>query len=73
VTELARRVWAWVGRKGLTEFCERDAQRGTHARVAKDVKAALAQLCERGLIRARPMSPTGGRPSSPRYDVRPAG
>jgi len=70
-TELAKRVWAWARRRSVREFSERDALRAVHADAAS-IKPALIKLCERGLIREhRDAQATGGRPASPRYEVRP--
>jgi hypothetical protein len=72
-TELAKRVWAWARRRSVREFSERDALRAVHADSAS-IKPALIKLCERGLIRElrdRDAQATGGRPASPRYEVRP--
>jgi hypothetical protein len=70
-TELAKRLWAWVQRRGAREFSEREAARAVHAD-GSSIKPALLKLCERGLIREHPSAhATGGRPASPRYEVRP--
>mgnify|MGYP001266374274 CR=1 FL=1 len=72
-TELAKRVWAWVQRKGIAEFSERDARRAVHAE-SKEIKPALAMLVERNLIRTQPPAPSnGGRPPGDSFDVNPRG
>jgi replicative DNA helicase len=70
-SELAKRVWAWLARKGLRTFTERDAQRAVH-RAAGDTRAALAILVDRRLVRALPAPKSaGGQPPSQSYDVNP--
>ena len=70
-TELAKRVWAWVKRSRRAEFSAEDARRATHSK-SKDIEPAIAQLCDRNLVRKLPdPPPTGGRPASPRFEVRP--
>ena len=70
-TALAKRLWAWVERTGAKEFSAADGARATRAKPAP-IAAALGALEARGLIRPLPLPPpTGGRPASPRYQVRP--
>jgi hypothetical protein len=73
-TELAKRILAWCRRGRRRSFTQREAQRATTTTL--DVLApALATLLERGLVRVaepEPAESTGGRPSSPTYDVRPS-
>jgi replicative DNA helicase len=72
VTDLAKRTWAWVERKRLVEFTEREAIRATHA-TAEDMALALLKLTERNLVRRQSTAvATGGRPRGPTYDVAPA-
>jgi len=60
-----------VQRKGLASFTEYEAKRATHA-TPETIKLALAKLLDRNLVRERPPEgPTGGRPSSPSYDLNP--
>jgi len=73
--ENARYVLAWIERRGITEFSERDAYKGTQGRFQKvaDLRPALEILVDRNHIREIPRAPTSGagRPSSPRYQVNP--
>jgi hypothetical protein len=70
--EMAKRVWAWVERKGLRSCSQRDAGQGLRAQAA-DVARALAILVERPLLREQPPAkPTAaGRPAGPTYAVNP--
>jgi len=70
-TELAQRVWKWAKRGRHTEFSANEARRATRA-TPEAVALALLKLRERNLVRDLPPPPaTGGRPPSPRYEVRP--
>jgi replicative DNA helicase len=70
-TALAKRTWAWIRRRNVGDFTEREALRAVHSTV-EAFKPALAQLVERNLVRKRPAGPpTGGRPASESYDVNP--
>jgi replicative DNA helicase len=70
-TELAQRVWKWAKRGRHVQFTASEASRGTHAK-PEQVALALLELRERNLVRDLPALPsTGGRPPSPRYEVRP--
>ncbi|HTQ45174.1 MAG TPA: YfjI family protein [Polyangiaceae bacterium] len=70
--EMAKRVWAWIERKDLRSFSQRDAGQALRARAA-DVVKALAILVERHLVREQPPAkPTAaGRPAGPSYAVNP--
>jgi hypothetical protein len=70
--EMAKRVWAWIERKGLRSCSQRDAGQGLRAQAA-DVARALAILVERHLLREQPPAkPTAaGRPAGPTYAVNP--
>jgi hypothetical protein len=71
--EMARRVWAWIERKGVRNFSQRDAGRALHTQAA-DVVRALAILVERHLVREQPSATsTAGRPAGPTYAVNPRG
>jgi hypothetical protein len=71
--ETAKRVWAWIERKGVRKFSQRDAGLALHAQAA-DVVSALAILVERHLVREQPPAkPSGGRPGGPTYAVNPRG
>ncbi|MCF7553777.1 YfjI family protein [Pseudonocardia sp. WMMC193] len=69
----ARAVLDWIARTGAEHFSRRDAFTGlSRARFRKvtDLSPALALLEAHGFIRlAAPSAPTGGRPSSPRWEV----
>ena len=70
-TTLAKRVWEWTQRTGVSEFSQYEAKRATHAS-PETIASALAILIDRALIRPLPLPPpTGGRPASPRFQVRP--
>jgi replicative DNA helicase len=70
-TELAKRVWAWVCRKSVSEFSERDARRATHS-TPESISGAMAKLVSRNLVRSGPPpESTGGRPASQSYQVSP--
>lgn len=73
---LARRLLRWMDRTAQTAFTLREAHRA-HQNVSgvisvQDLVPALSLLCERGYLREQPAKPTGGRPSSPAYEVNPA-
>jgi hypothetical protein len=73
-----RAILAWVNRKGLDSFTERDAKRNFPGRFANDPRAlaaALEWLVARRCVRpgvGTPKAPgTPGRAASPSYDVNP--
>jgi hypothetical protein len=68
-TQMAKRLWAWIVRKEIVTFTERDAQRAVHADKAESIKPGIAKLVERYLVRELPNPPTGGRPASPPFEV----
>ena len=68
VTELAKRIYTWARRLDLRSFSTREARRASHCSAA-EASAALAILIERGIVRPRQRSSTGGRPSEV-YEVR---
>jgi replicative DNA helicase len=70
-TELAKRVWGWIRRKGRTEFSERDVCHELRVKIDA-VGPALLILVGRNLVRERSRPPSApGRPASPMYDVYP--
>ncbi len=73
----AWKVWAWVRAEGLATFTKRDAFRACRAsfETVDDMQPALDLLERHYLIRqqAGPTRSGPGRPSSPVYDVNPAG
>lgn len=73
--EDAKRVLAWIRRKGLRTFSKRDAFNGLRARFPKpaDLDPVLSALAERDYIRAidpEPRSGSGRKPS-PKFGVNP--
>ncbi|HEV3193380.1 MAG TPA: YfjI family protein [Polyangiaceae bacterium] len=71
-TELAKRVWAWICRRNIQTFTEREARRAVHE-TPEGIKPALAKLVDRQLVRQRERTPTGGRPTGETFDVNPRG
>jgi hypothetical protein len=73
--EKAKALLRWIEHKGIELFTKRDVHQGTRGtfRRATDVDAPLAVLVERGFIRPREETSTGGpgRHPSPTYDVNP--
>jgi replicative DNA helicase len=78
--EGARRILAWVRRKRLATFTERDAAQAFRAGSAgrffgtlEDVRACLCLLLEHGYLRRGISAARGGpgRPPSPSYQVHP--
>jgi hypothetical protein len=71
----ARAVLDWIARTGAEHFSRRDAFTGlSRARFRKvtELSPAMELLEAHGFIRlATPSAPTGGRPSSPRWEVHP--
>jgi hypothetical protein len=73
----ARAVLAWINRRGLTEFKERDAHRALEHRFPRveGLRRGLAVLQERSYVRPRQeereRTGKGGRPGSPVYEVHP--
>ena len=73
--EDAKRVLAWIRRKGLRTFSKRDAFNGLRGRFRKvlDLDPVLSALVDRNYIRqidAEPRSGPGQKPS-PQYEVNP--
>jgi hypothetical protein len=71
----ARAVLDWVTRSNRSGFTRREAfsslSRARFRKIA-DLDPALAMLADHGYIRTRPpAAPTGGRPSSPGWEVHP--
>ncbi len=73
-TELAKKVWAWVQRRQVATFTEREAARAVHAKPAAAIKPALAILLERRLVRlqAQRAHAVGRRPGDA-FEVFPGG
>lgn len=73
--ENARGILRWVEHKGLDSFTKRDVHQSARGafRRATDVDAPLTVLVERGFIRQRQETSTGGpgRHPSPTYEVNP--
>ncbi|MCE3552846.1 DUF3987 domain-containing protein [Pseudonocardia sp. RS11V-5] len=71
----AHAVLDWIRRTGAQRFTRRDAFTGlsrSRFRKVTDLEAPLALLEAHGFIRSTaPAAPTGGRPSSPRWEVHP--
>jgi len=75
--KLARRLLAWVKRKGIAELSERDALDALDGSGLKmdELRPALALLVESEWLRELappPKKPQGGRSPGPRYAVNPA-
>jgi hypothetical protein len=70
-TDLAKRAWTWLRTRADSTVTKRDLHRGLHVEHASDLDAPIAVLVERGYLRETPPRPTGGRPSSPSYDINP--
>jgi hypothetical protein len=75
VVEDARGVLDWISRTGAERFSRRDAFSGlsrARFRTVTDLEAPFTLLDAHGFIhRAAPGAPTGGRPSSPQWEVHP--
>ena len=72
VDTLAGRILKWLDRHPCAVMAPRDAARDLNA-TAEAIGAALAALVARGYLRRLPPGPpTGGRPTGPRFEVRPA-
>ena len=73
--ENAKAILRWIEHKGLESFTKRDVHQGTRGtfKRAADVDAPLAVLVERGFVRQRQETSTGGpgRHPSPTYEVNP--
>lgn len=72
----AHAVLDWISRTGSEQFTRRNAFTGlSRARFRKvtDLEAPLTLLEAHGYVRrAAPAAPTGGRPSSPVWEVHPS-
>ena len=74
-TKLARRLLAWVKRKGLAELSEKEALDALDGNglTMDELRPALVLLVDGEWLRALPAQDTRtGRPPSPRYLVNPS-
>ena len=73
--EGAKHVLAWIRRRGLERFSERDAYQGTKGRFRKvaEIRPALRLLADHNYIRQMPSPERGGsgRKPSPIFEVNP--
>lgn len=66
-----KRLWSWLVRQNVERFTKREAERALHMR-ADEIRAPVAELERRGLIRALPPPQrVTGRLPSPSFEVNP--